>query len=145
MNDTSIQRVPPKHLYPLADRKEINGVVILRLPVLQDLLVCWPRSVGNVGSQERMGHPVEPWNAHTVSPTPPAFRRQLRRRPLASSRRSLRLPALSDACWLVACHVPVNNRNRNRLICETNEKTKKIALLIQFGSSFPKLGWRCFR
>src|SRR3954467_12933992 len=68
MNDTSIQRVPPKHLYPLADRKEINGVVILRLPVLQDLLVCWPRSAGNVGSQERMGHPVEPCDVplHTV-------------------------------------------------------------------------------
>src|SRR3954471_9799372 len=77
MNDTSIQGVPPKHLYPLADRHEINGVVILGLLVLQDLLgllvlqdllVCWPRSAGNVGSQERMGHPVEPCDVplHTV-------------------------------------------------------------------------------
>src|SRR3954470_562840 len=60
MNDTSIQRVPPKHLYPLADRHEINGVVILGLLVLQDLLMCWPRSAENVGSHQRMGHPVEP-------------------------------------------------------------------------------------
>src|SRR3954468_20242103 len=69
MNDTSIQRVPPKHLYPLADRQEINGVVILGLLVLQDLLVCWPRSAGSVGCQQRMRHRVEPCDVplHTVS------------------------------------------------------------------------------
>src|SRR4051812_11933216 len=54
LDDTSVQCVPPKHLYPLAYRQEIIGMVILGLLVVQDLIVFWSRSSGSVRSVRDM-------------------------------------------------------------------------------------------